>query len=336
MQNQSKFIVVIGTSAGGFNALPEVLSQLNPEMNAAFFVVMHISKQGIGNYLVNRMQKYTELTCKEATNNEEIKSGTIYFASPDKHLVIKNDRIFLGCGPEENHWRPSIDVLFRSAAVSWNTHTIGILLTGMLYDGTSGMAAIHKCGGTCVVQDPNEADFPEMPISALNEGIVDHSVPLYQMGALLENIISSEREVKTDIPIELIKEVNISLNASSDIDELETIGERSVFTCPDCGGVLFNMNEGKISRYRCHTGHAYNVDDLENQQNKNLENALWVSLRMIEERRKLLAQLSEKNLKKGFRLSAANYQAKIDELQTHSDALRKILFENEAFEKKSA
>ena len=149
--NPPKYKVVIGTSAGGFLALSELISQLSDDMDAAFFVVMHLSHHGIGGYLVNQMQKYTPLFCKEVEGDEKINRGTIYFAKPGNHLLIVKNEVKLGFGPEENRWRPSIDVLFRSAAAAYDGHTIGIILTGMLDDGTSGMFAIKRStfGNSC-------------------------------------------------------------------------------------------------------------------------------------------------------------------------------------------
>src|SRR5215218_10032043 len=164
MINKNSSIIVIGTSAGGINALPELFPRLPKDINAAFFIVIHVSKTGLGEFLLHRLQGYTDLTVKLARDNEEIDVGCIYVAPADYHLIVKQDVIVLGQGPAENRWRPSIDVLFRSAAAAYGARTIGVILTGLLNDGTSGMIAVKKCGGICMVQDPNEADFPDMPL----------------------------------------------------------------------------------------------------------------------------------------------------------------------------
>lgn len=329
-KQKPKFVVVIGTSSGGFFALAELLNQLNDEMNAAFFVVMHLSHHGIGDYLVSQMQKYTSLLCEEVEDDDTvIKKGTVYFAQPNKHLIIKNGKVKLGGGPEENRWRPSIDVLFRSAAADFDGHTIGIILTGMLDDGTAGMLAIKRCGGTCIVQDPNEAEYPEMPLSVLKEIAVDHCIPLLEMGAVISNVISTKKVVNTIIPSDIIKEVQISEEGIGTIDELKQLGESTVFSCPDCGGVLFELKNDSVTRYKCHTGHTYSVNDLLLKQNKALESSLWVAVRSLEERKKLLSQLSEKNSQRGFQRSALDYKEKINELQKHVDNLKGVLFATE-------
>ena len=326
MNEEPKFIVVIGTSAGGFHALTEVISQLTEEMDAAFFVVMHLSRQGIGGYLVTQMQKYTNLTCREADENTEIKRGTIYFALPNKHLIIEDKRVKLGSGPQENRWRPSIDMLFRSGAVAFDGHTIGIVLTGMLDDGTIGMSAIKRCGGTCIVQDPNEAEYPDMPLSVLKQIDVDYCIPLSEMGSTISTILATKKIVNTDIPPDLVLEVNLSKNGVGTIDDMRELGNNTVFSCPDCGGVLFELEHDVPMRYKCHTGHSYTLKDYLAKQFKNIESSLWVALRSLEERRKLLAQLAEKNRQKGLHRSASDFEAKIEELKGHVDNLKQVLF----------
>lgn len=327
MENETpKYVVVIGTSAGGFFALAELISQLNTEMDAAFFVVMHLSNHGIGGYLVNQMQKYTSLFCTEVEEKVAIKKSTIYFAHPNKHLILKDKNVLLGCGPQENRWRPSIDVLFRSAAAAFDGHTIGIILTGMLDDGTAGMSAIKRCGGTCVVQDPNEAEYPDMPLSVMKETEVDYCVPLAQIGSVISDIIISNDVVNTIIPPDIIKEISIAESGGAGIEELEQIGDRTVFSCPDCCGVLFEIKDGKATRYKCHTGHTYSLNNLLIKKNKSMEATLWVALRTLEERKKLLSQLADKNIKRGFHRTASDYSEKIQQLAGHVNNLKQILF----------
>ena len=330
MENgRPKFIIAIGTSAGGFFALADLISQLNDDMDAAFFVVMNLSNQGIGDYLVNQMQKYTSLFCVEVDEPITIMRGTIYFAQPNKHLIIKNNKVKLGCGPQENCWRPSIDVLFRSGAVSFDGHTIGIILTGLPDDGASGMEAIKICGGTCIVQDPNEAEYPDMPLSVLKEMEVDYCVPLAEMGAVISDVIDNKKVIKTIIPEYLVQEVKISEEGVGSIKEMAELGKSSTLSCPDCGGVLFELNNGSITRYKCHTGHSYSINDLLEKQNQSLESTLWIAMRTIEEKKKLLSQLSEKDVSRGYSRTASNYSEKINELDKHIDNLKTVLFANQ-------
>lgn len=320
-----KFVVVIGTSAGGFFALAELISQLDEGMDAAFFVVMHLSKKGIGSYLVNQMQEYTPLFCTEAEDNMPIQKGNIYFAQPNKHLIVKKGLVKLGSGPAENRWRPAIDVLFRSAAAAYDGRTIGIVLTGMLDDGAAGMVAIKRCGGTCIVQDPDEAEYPDMPLSVLEEINVDYCIPLSKMSGTISRIIATREDVDNLVPADIIKEVKISEDGIGSIDDLQQLGSCTFYCCPDCGGVLFELNNDSHLRYRCHTGHTFSVTDLLSKQNKSIESSMWVTLRAMEERKNLLAQLAEKN--QGSKKAPLDYHEKIDDLQHHVDTLKTVLLD---------
>ena len=211
-------------------------------------------------------------------------------------------------------------------AAAYDGQTIGIILTGMLDDGTAGMSAIKRCGGTSIVQDPNEAEYPDMPLSVMKETEVDYCVPLAQMGSVIANIFATKEVTKTSIPPDIIKEVSIAENGAASIDELEEIGEQTVFSCPDCGGVLFEIKNGQPTRYKCHTGHTYSLNNLLLKKNKNMESTLWVALRTLEERKKLLSQLAEKNVKRGFHRTATDYSEKINQLQGHVDNLKQILY----------
>src|SRR5437763_2723940 len=179
---EPRFIIVIGTSAGGITALTELVNQFNSDWDAAFFIVSHLSRKGISDFLVHKLQEHTNLHCERAMEDGSIQKGHIYIAMPNFHMLLKNGLVKLGHGPEENRWRPSIDVLFRSAAAYYNSRVIGIILTGLLDDGTSGMWAIKRSGGSLIVQDPNEAEYPDMPISVLNRMEVDYCVRLGEMG----------------------------------------------------------------------------------------------------------------------------------------------------------
>lgn len=300
--NNPKFVIVVGTSAGGLNALAELVGQLKKGMDAAVFIVMHLSRTSISNFLLHHLQPHTQYTCRVATDGLSINRGEIYIAPPNCHLLIKKNTIVLGRGPEENRWKPSIDVLFRSAAVSYNTRAIGIILTGMLDDGTAGMVAIKRSGGICIIQDPNEAEYPDMPLSVLNSIEADYCIRLADMGKIISDItntIPEERPVPNDVLIES----EIAERVVIDYNNIKKIGEQSIYACPDCGGGLWkitndNGNQENDSRYRCHIGHAYTEKDLIIKQAEVFESTLWVALRIMEERRNLLAKMERDPCKK--------------------------------------
>ncbi|MBS1503435.1 MAG: chemotaxis protein CheB, partial [Bacteroidetes bacterium] len=201
-------VVVIGGSAGGFPAVAGLMANMPPGLDTAFFVVLHVSRKSVGSVLVQYIQKHTQYTCSLAVNNEQIKSGHLYVAPPDFHLIVKGGYMRIVRGPHENRWRPSIDVLFRSAAAAYDSHTIGIVLSGLLDDGTSGMSAIKRSGGVCIVQDPNDAEFDDMPNNALNNVAIDYSVPVAEMGYVLDDVFSKPfrdrelQQIPNDVKIE--------------------------------------------------------------------------------------------------------------------------------------
>lgn len=318
-------IVVIGTSAGGLNALTEMAGQFDPEIDAAIFVVMHLSKKSSSEVLAHKLQSYTSLKCKVPRNDVDIEKGNIYIAPADHHILLKDGKITLGRGPEENRWRPSIDVLFRSAAAQYNGRTVGIILTGLLHDGVAGMLSIQKAGGTCIVQDPHEAEYPDMPLAVLNSMEVDYCVRLQEIGRVLQEI--TQKPVTTqEIPEEVKLEAGISEKVAIGIDVVSQLGDHSIYSCPDCGGGLWKITEENTERYRCHVGHSFSENDLNSRQSEEIETTLWVAVRMMEERRNLLRKMESDVRKKGFARMAASHGERAEELQAHIDKLKSILF----------
>jgi two-component system chemotaxis response regulator CheB len=156
-------IIVIGASAGGIAALLRLLGGLKSSMDAAFFVVQHLSQQSNAQNIIGLFQKQTSLSCEIASDGYAFQSGHLYLTPPGHHLILEQHKMILTAGASGHKYTPSVDVLFRSAAVAFGNRVIGIILTGALYDGTSGMSAIKSCGGMCIVQDPGQAQFSMMP-----------------------------------------------------------------------------------------------------------------------------------------------------------------------------
>jgi len=328
MVKPPKFLVVIGASAGGLNALVELVQNLEKGLDVAYCIVQHLSRKGIGDYVVHRLEQVTSLHCTMAKTGEAIKKDHIYVARPNQHLLLKDDKLFLGAGPEENRFRPSIDVLFRSAAVAYSSYTIGIVLSGMLDDGTSGMWAIKRCGGTCIVQDPNEAEFPDMPLSVINNMEVKHVVNLVEMGALISATVKKIKGKKKPVPKDVILESKIAEQTAVGIDDVRKLNvDQSIFACPDCGGGLWNVKGDVIKRYRCHIGHAYTEKDLILKQAETAGTTLWVALRMMEERKHLLANMAAAHNKRGLKHIVDANVEKQAELGRHIEKLKEILFD---------
>ncbi len=321
-KGQIKKVIVIGTSAGGLKAVTTLVSQLQKEFEAPILVVQHISPDATGNVLLDALNKLGNLKCEHAVNGTSLKNGHLYLAPSDHHLMIDDDeRILVTKGAQENRSRPAIDPLFRSAAVVFGNKVIGILLTGYLDDGTAGMIAIKRCGGTCIVQDPKDAEYPDMPQNALNQLTVDHCLPLLEMGGLLYQLIARKTGKQAVIPKDILIETKIAKRVLSDLPSVNALGNQVPFNCPGCGGVLWQVDKGPSTRYRCHTGHAYTAASLLAEQTEKIEETMWAALRMFEERRNLLTTMAGEQ--RGTSAKSALERAKLS--QVHIDRIKAIL-----------
>ena len=315
-------IMVIGTSAGGLQALSRFIVQIPENFPFPILIVQHVSAEATGRVLLELLNKQGKLTCHYAENNMKIKVGSIYIAPSDHHLMIeKPGYLLITKGATENRFRPAIDPLFRSAAVAYGNKVIGILLTGYLDDGTSGLMAIQRCGGICIIQDPKDADYPDMPLNALNQMKPDYCVPINEMGSLLFKIISKKTGKQAPIPKDIIQETIIAERVLSDLPSVNSLGEQVPFNCPGCGGVLWEIKKGSFKRYRCHTGHAYTAASLLEEQTKKIEETMWTALRMFEERRNLLTTIS----KQGNNASSKNAKERAELSQVHINRIRAFL-----------
>ena len=318
-------VIVIGTSAGGAEALSRLMNDLPKDFLIPIFIVWHISPVS-SNYLPKMLAKSTNLGVKSAENGEKIVPGQIYIAPPDHHLIIDDGKMRVVYGPKENRFRPAIDPLFRSAADAHGPNAIGILLTGMLNDGTSGLWAIKDRGGTTIVQDPDDAQFPDMPMNALNNVEIDYRVPLTEMAKILLKL-AAEPDKKDDgfKPEEMGIEVRMTTDRKVSDTDVKKIGEVSEFTCPECHGTLWKIQEGNIIRFRCRTGHAYSVEALLDELSKLIENLVWESIKGLEEYTSLIKYLAEHFHDEPLKHKKGIYLEKAEVSQKFADALRDIL-----------
>lgn len=315
-------IVVIGTSAGGRTAIINLLQQLPNDFAAPILIVQHIAANALGNALLATLNEHSKIKCSYAKNNEIAKNGHVYMAPADYHLMIDPDyRLKVTRGAHENRSRPAIDPLFRSAAINYGNKAIGILLTGYLDDGTSGLSAIQRCGGISIIQDPADAAYSDMPLNALNHIKPDYCIPIAQMGITLSQVLIAKPKKQNKIPKDITKEVLIAQRVTSDLATVNALGDQVPFNCPGCGGVLWKIADGDTLRYRCHTGHAYTAVTLLAEQNKKVEETMWTALRMFEERRNLLLTMSKDQ--KGPLANITKERADLS--QIHIDRIRAIL-----------
>lgn len=318
-------LIVIGASAGGLGALKQIVAQLSGDLPAAVFIVTHMSPDTTGDVLVRSLDVAGPLACVHATDGQQFAAGTIYVAPPDRHMLIDGGKIMLTKGARENRYRPAIDPLFRSAAVAHGNRVIGVILTGYLDDGTSGMAAIRRCGGVCIAQDPDDADHPDMPRSVIANVGVDHCLPVADLGALLSDLARATPGPRVPPPQDVVIEARIAQRVLSDLPSVEALGDQVAFNCPDCGGVLWQIKETDMLRYRCHTGHAFTSDVLLTVQSAKIEETLWTALRMFEERQNLMATMSARP----DNTSAKVLTERAKDAQVHIGRIRAMLKAND-------
>ena len=323
-------IVVIGASAGGIEALRELVRGLPAEFPAPIAVVLHTSPQAPG-VLHDILDRSGPLAGTDPGNGDRLRAGHIYVAPPDHHLLIEPGRIRLSRGPKENRFRPAIDPLFRTAAQVYGPAAIGVILTGNLDDGTAGLWAIKQLGGTAVVQDPADALFPSMPLSAARHVSVDYCVPLREMPALLTGLAArplaapdaaqppAGRDERMEVEIRIAKEENpVS-------PEFERHAHPSPFACPECHGVLHSLKEAGRIRFRCHTGHAYSLESLLAEVHEGIETALWSAVRALQEGGLLVQEVSQHLGGQHADHTGASLAARARHLRESAAAVRAIL-----------
>jgi two-component system, chemotaxis family, protein-glutamate methylesterase/glutaminase len=326
-RRKGRDIIAIGTSAGGMEVLDELIGQLPTDLPASIFIVQHMAPHNTAVALLRRLGRHKAFACKLADHGEVFKPGRIYIARPDYHLLVKETTLLVTKGARENRYRPGIDPMFRSAAVTHGPRVIGVILTGMLDDGTAGMIAIKKCGGVTVVQDPKDAAYPDMPQSVLQNVKVDHCVPISEMGRLLEELTHAQARKRFQIPRDISTEAAIAERVLSDVAEVNGLGDQVPYNCPNCGGVLWEVDSPDVQRYRCHTGHSFTAASLLVSQSEKIEETLWISLRMFEERKNLLNNMAHRETSSQ---SKSSYVQRAKETEVHIERVRAMLTAREA------
>lgn len=317
-------IIAIGGSSGATAPIRSILGALPADFPAAIFVVLHIPARSLG-LLTTVTAAATKLPVHAATDGMPILPGNVYLGVPDRHLIIADGHIKLGRGPRENMARPAIDPLFRSAAAAYGPRVIGIVLSGFLNDGASGLEAIKRCGGFTVVQDPTDAMADEMPLSALSAVTADLLVPSARIGDVLSDLVRERAGSTLPVPPEIRLEVDIAAGERIDSGELRRFSDPAALTCPDCGGVMSMMRGAKPLRFRCQVGHAHTADSLASEQENAVDEALRVALRVIEERAELVSRMAEDGRASGRRAMAEMYQERADEYRQQAETIRRAV-----------
>jgi two-component system chemotaxis response regulator CheB len=314
----------VGAAAGGLEALDRLIAQLPTDLPASIFVVQHMDPHNSGEPLLRRLSRHKAFHPKLAEDGDRFRPGHLYIGPPDTHLLLKKTRLLVTKGARENRNRPGIDPLFRSAAVAHGARVIGVVLTGMEDDGTAGLIAIKRSGGVTVVQDPRDAAYSDMPLSALDHANVDYCVPISEMGQLLTTLVSQAHGRGKSVPEDVRTEAVIAERVLSDISQVNTLGDQVPYNCPGCGGVLWKIDGPGETRYRCHTGHSYTRLSLLASQSEKIEEMLWISLRMFEERKNLLTSMAEDSASPALRRRNRRHAR---ETQGYIDRIRAMLLD---------
>ena len=321
-------IVVVGASAGGVEALIELTKALPADFPAPIFVTIHIPSDS-PSILPVILKRFGRLDARHAQDGMHFKAGVVYIAPPDHHMLIqRNGTLRVVRGPRENRHRPAIDPLFRSAAVVAGPRAIGVILTGTLDDGTAGLMAIKQCGGIAVVQDPADALYSPMPQSALENVNVDFVLPLRDIAQQLIELIASDTGVPTIGPAGLdVMEMETRI-AGMDPKAMATDerpGKPSAFSCPDCGGVLWEIEDVHYTRFRCRVGHAFSPESVFSGQNDVLEEALWTAMKTLDESARLSKRLAAAERGRGHSWMAARFEDREKDARQHAEVIRRVL-----------
>jgi two-component system, chemotaxis family, protein-glutamate methylesterase/glutaminase len=315
--------VVVGASAGGVEALRQLVSALPSDYPAAVLVVLHVAPIATS-VLPQILERAGELPAKHAEDGESMKGGHIYVAPPDCHLLVSDGTLTLDHGPRVNGHRPAIDPLFRSAAEAWGDEAAGVILSGVLDDGTAGLMAIKRAGGVTLAQDPDEALYAMMPRNAIEHVHPDRIAGAHDLGLALAQLASSPppngrarrgQETDEDAFVEVDR-------GSSDSPQP---GLSVGLSCPECNGGMWEVDADGVTSYRCRVGHEFSADAFASGQTERVEAALWTALRALEERAALHRRIATRQRGHGNSRTAERYERNADRSVEHAVVLRRML-----------
>ena len=320
-------VVVVGASAGGVEALHDLVAALPPDLPLAVLVVLHVPASG-GSALPAILDRAGPLPARHAVDGDRLRRGEVLVAPPDHHLVVLEESVALTRGPQENGHRPAVDVLFRTAARSCGSRTVAVVLSGSLDDGAAGAMAIRQRGGLCVVQDYAEALYDSMPRAAATAGGVERATPVADMPRVIADWAADLAVAPS--PVRPTPDLMETETAMAELDpaamhDHDRPGTPAGFGCPDCAGGLFEIEEGELRRYRCRVGHAWSPQSLLAQQTVALESALWMALRSLEEKAALASELAGRTSDQGQPHAAARLESSAAEARRAAELVRRLV-----------
>lgn len=319
-------VVLVGASAGGVEALRTLVAGLPADLPATVLVVLHVPPTG-SNALAAILDRSGPLPARAAEHGGALRHGEVVVAVPDRHLLLTDDHVALTSGPRENGHRPAVDTLFRSAARAVGPRAIGVVLTGALDDGAAGLVALRAQGGTGVVQDPGDALYDGMPRAALEAARPEHVVPLADLPGLLVRLVHEQAPARPSSAGDDRMREEVAM-AEFDLRPLagdDHPGEPSGYSCPDCSGVLWRIEDHGLLRFRCRVGHAWSPGSLQDQQTSELDGALWMALRSLEERAALAREMAVRAREAGHGLTASRFTDRAVETGDAARTIRRLL-----------
>jgi two-component system chemotaxis response regulator CheB len=326
---EKRDIIVIGSSAGGVTALKELTSSLAGDLEATIFIAQHLAPD-IPSLLPRILSHPGKMKAVHPQDGEEIRKGMIYVAPEDHHLIIENEHILVKRGPKENGFRPSVDALMRSAAYWYGSRVLGVVLTGYLNDGTSGLWSIKQFGGTTIIQNPEDALYPDMPLNVLEHVQVDHVLSLSEIAPLIMELVKTSPPPTPEMEVLTRRRIKTELEIAAQQNAFEKgiihMGKTSNLTCPECGGSLTEIQEASHTRFRCHTGHSFSTSSLMSEISESVETRLWQSLRSMEEGIILLEQMASQAEHSVITADAEALFARASGLRANAKALLDFIY----------
>lgn len=321
-------LVVVAASAGGVEALKQLVAELPADLPAAVLVALHVPATS-RSYLDAVLTRRSRLPVVAAQDGALLVPGQVVVAQPNAHLLVVDGRIALGRGPRENGARPSHDAMLRSAALDRGSRVVAAVLTGMLDDGAAGLAVVHRYGGCCLVQDPADADFPSMPLAALRAVPGATVRPLSELVQEVVRLVTSPpgefgRQEQQQHDRDVAERDSALGLPVHPVEDPYPAGP-SPYACPDCHGVLGEVPDPVVLRFRCRTGHAWTADALAVQLDCDVEEALWVALRALEERKQLSLRLAGSASKDHRHAAQAHFTGRADEAGQAAELLRALV-----------
>ncbi|HKO49814.1 MAG TPA: chemotaxis protein CheB [Polyangiaceae bacterium] len=317
-------VIVIGGSAGSLSALGDVLRALPGDLAACVLCVRHSASTSAVRTDILPTGIGWEL--RVAVDRQPLTPGVVWIPPSDHHLLLDESTVRVLYGPRENNSRPSIDVLFRAAAVHHGPGVIAILLSGTMSDGVLGLSAVQRCGGVTIVQEPADAQSGELPKRAIVERVADHVLPAGRIADCILKLCAGSPAPAPPVPEDLRIEAKAAAFAMNEPAAIgPAVAEPVNVSCPDCGGPIWRMRGAGPDNYRCEVGHGYAIEELLRGQSVEIERALWVAFRTLKERAALLSEMIGRGRERAPDGLARSFEARRAELETHAESIRQIL-----------